>query len=75
MNKISKKKIAQDFINHHKQSIIDNWRADLLDTYNNIRNDEYGECRHLQDGIFEIEISGSDRPNGNPFLFTFGVGI
>ena len=75
MKKISKKKIAQEFIASHKQEIINNWSDNLITTYNKMRNDNYGECRHIGNGEFEIEISGSDRPNGNPFLFTFGVGI
>jgi hypothetical protein len=62
-----KEQIAVDFIDLHKSFDYD---KDKLETiYNNLVGGVYGEFEDNGMGDMVIEIQGSDRKDGNPFLF------
>ena len=71
MDNAKKIRIAQEFVENHKVSDIDEWQPmnlsgddKLITIYHNIVGGVYGEARDL-----EIEISSSDSKSGNPIIF------
>lgn len=77
MTKEEKIQIVVDYISLHVQNKVEKWvhenkPADttLLSVYDDIMNGIYGDLVPIEGG-YQLEIDGSEREDGKPFIYSF----